>query len=145
MKEKERGFTLLEMMVVVGIVGILATFALPAYQEWMTHSAVNNSAQTLMAKLKQARNMAVAENRNVTLSFTASGFTYDVGVCRQCRQEVVTFANEYPNLVLSHTGVGDLTFTSSGTVNVGNRTFTLSQRGYQKQVIVNMIGRAYEN
>jgi len=143
----EKGFTVLELMVVIGIAGILSTFAFPAYQQWTTHSAVNNATRMVLFKLKQARNLAVAENRNVIMSFTQSSFTYDkdgtVGqTCVQCKKEATDFSDNYPNVALTHNGVGDLVFSSQGSAN--NRTFTLTQSGYSKQLVVNMIGRVYE-
>jgi type IV pilus assembly protein PilA len=48
---KQKGFTLIELMITVAIVGILAAFALPAYQDYILKSQVAE-AYLLMEKVK---------------------------------------------------------------------------------------------
>ena len=61
MKQMQKGFTLIELMIVVAIIGILAAVAIPAYQDYTVKSKVTE-ASNLVAGVKEA----IAEQTDFT-------------------------------------------------------------------------------
>jgi type IV pilus assembly protein PilA len=74
MKQVQKGFTLIELMIVIAIIGILAAVALPAYQDYTIRAKASDMI-SLVTPAKLAVTETVLNDGSFPTTFGAAGYT----------------------------------------------------------------------
>jgi type IV fimbrial biogenesis protein FimT len=77
MKPLSRGFSIIEMMVVITITGILMMIVVPSFQTYLQNLQIRSAAEALVAGLQIAKNEAIRRNVNVQLGM-GTGTTWTI-------------------------------------------------------------------
>lgn len=103
MKTNQQGFTLIELMIVVAIIGILAAVAIPAYQDY-----------TVRAKVTEVISMAAGAKTSISEYYLSEGaMPADAGVAGVSTDDTVS---DY---------VSDISYSSASST-VGTVEYTLT-------------------
>lgn len=76
-----RGFSMVELMVVVAVIGIVAAFGLPTFVTYWQGATLRAGAEELMTVLNNARQLAIASNSTVCVTTSTTAIQYHVSTC----------------------------------------------------------------
>ena len=128
-KPSSRGFTLIEMMIVVGIIGIISAIAIPSFLGQRRRARVIGDAQANARVMAMALESRKAENG---VYGPAGTYTWTAGVASDATLlPTVSLANATTmnySLVIAATGV-TYTLTVKDTYNSNAQVFTMDQTG----------------
>jgi type IV pilus assembly protein PilA len=114
MKAVQKGFTLIELMIVVAIIGILAAIAIPAYQDYTVRSQVTEGLN-LASDMKAAVAETYAQTGSWPLDNDAVGLSNTAG----------SKAGKYVKDVQIATGTINITYGNQANSNITDKKLSL--------------------
>jgi type IV pilus assembly protein PilA len=116
MNHAQSGFTLIELMIVVAIIGILAAIAIPQYQDYIARSQVTRAfgeISALKTAVEERLSRGITSSTYGDLGFVGSNLT----------TELTTDATNYPG------GIGSLVATlgEDAAIGIASATITISR------------------
>ena len=76
--KNSKGFTLIEVIIVVAIIGIMTAIAIPSISSWLPNYRLKGAARDLYGAAMKAKGEAVKRNVNCALTFGQDGNAYIV-------------------------------------------------------------------
>lgn len=126
-----RGFTLLELLMALTILGIAIAFAGPRIATLTSKARAQSAAQQLVGDLGRARIEAIKRNTAVAFTRTDSA-TYSITYVGSRSLDGATFTS----------GPDSILFAPFGPPLLGGGTFVVDVNGYTRSVTVSAAGHA---
>ncbi len=136
MLQNNKGYTLVELMTIIAIIGIMAGVVIPNAISWRTNSTFSGVVRNLKGDLEYAKSRAIRDNEKVTVQYFSSSNNYTV---------VTSDGETIRNRKLANIDVSfpsSIEFNGKGQVLLGNGTITLkSSNNHESSIKVTRIGR----
>lgn len=146
--KKDAGFTLIELVIVIAVIGILAAIVIPNFLAYREASRIRGAASNLRADFEMAKLRAIKENAMVAMEFNAGSYRVFVDLndndALDAGERILSNPTYPPGVTMSATTFpgNRMEFNSRGVPNGNAGTVSLvNTSGDQIDVIVSTFGR----
>jgi len=119
LNKNARGFTLIELMIAVAVIGILAAVAYPSYQSAMAKNR-RAAAQTALIDIAQKEQQYLLDNRAYTASLSTLNYTVPSNVSSYYTTAVTVGTAAVPSFTATATPITGSSQVSDGTLSITN-------------------------
>ena len=81
MRRRHPGYSVIEILLVVGIIGILTVIATPTFLGYYQGAQLRVAAEEVAAFLNQARQLAIVQNGSICVHSSSTAMHYRQGTC----------------------------------------------------------------
>ncbi|MFH1337149.1 MAG: GspH/FimT family pseudopilin [Candidatus Zixiibacteriota bacterium] len=149
--QNDKGFTMLEMMIIVVVIGIIATLSLPGFGKVMDRLKLKTAGRDVVSAMRFARSAAVSQKDQFGVYFdqsartflifkdiaNQSSFTYDVGA-----DSVIQIKNLPRNVNFGYTSIPGpaIIFKPNGSAYTSGQVYMSSYGQYEGYLTVDVLG-----
>ena len=149
MTNSRKGFSLIELLIVIGIVGILALVATPAVLRHATNSNLKSAVRDMAADFPYLKEKTITEGIQYRIVFNtgAKNYTIQKGTAAGApwttlqTKSVTSFGSDIH--FTANTSTTTYTFQTRGTVTPTGTVELANSRGSTTTLKVNIAGRTY--
>jgi len=143
---QQKGFSLIELIVVMGIMGILATIAAPSFQNYIRNQNLKTAARGITSDFFATREKALSENVRYRITFDQASNSYTIAGGTAAGAPYVDQQTKLMTSYASYIKVDAdqvVFFQTRGTVTACNFTISNTNNGSVANIIVNFPSRTY--
>ncbi|MEE9494802.1 MAG: GspH/FimT family pseudopilin [Gammaproteobacteria bacterium] len=129
---RQSGYTLIELLLTIALVGIFSRLATPSFRTIIEQAQLRSSAETLVADMRQARMNAIQSGINQSMSFSTARWCYADNCTDFSTVSLSRFAFGGGNTIVFYAQRG---FARNGKLNL------TGSAGSQVSIIVSLLGR----
>ncbi len=147
--ERKKGFSLTELMVVIGIFAVVTAMAVPALNHYSANTNLRTAARAIASDIFMVKEKAISEDRQYRITYNAATGSYTIEQGTHSGTPYTTIQVKSVTAAASDAKISAITFLNQqivfqtrGTVTSGNLTLA-NRLGSTATITVNTVGRTY--